>query len=224
LIDGTSGGTTAVNDWLERYRGYILIVLVCLILVGGAFVLVQRPTPEPISIATPLIPTATPRPTVAATPTPAPLRVYVSGAVRHPDVYLLPSKSIVKDALQAAGGAIDAADLNRINLALELYDQQQVYIPRLDEVTPAVPLPGSAPPPAATAPGGASAGGKVNLNLNTASLEELDGLPGIGPAIAQRIVDYREANGPFSSPKEIMNVKGIGQATFEKLQDRIVVP
>lgn len=214
---------TAVNDWLEQYRGYILIVLVCLILVGGAFILVQRPTPEPIAIATPVVPTPTLHPTAVPTPTPAPLRVYVSGAVRNPDVYLLPPQSIVKDALDAAGGATETADLNRVNLALELYDQQQVYIPRIGEASPAAPLPDSAPSPTESTPGGTSgSGGKVNLN--TASLEELDSLPGIGPAIAQRIVEYREANGPFSSPEEIMNVKGIGEATFEKLQELIVTP
>jgi len=211
-----------VNDWLERYRGYILIVLVCLILIGGAFILVQRPTPEPIAIATVSIlePTSTPSPTLV--PTPAPLRVYVSGAVRQPDVYVLPPGSIVKDALQAAGGPAAAADLNRVNLALALYDQQQIYIPRQDEATPAAPLPGSAPPPV-TVSDNETANLSGPINLNTATIEQLDALPGIGPAIAQRIVDYRQANGPFATPEDIMNVKGIGQATFEKLQNQITV-
>ncbi|MFZ5916797.1 MAG: helix-hairpin-helix domain-containing protein [Chloroflexota bacterium] len=211
-----------MNDWLERYRGYILIVLVCLILIGGAFILVQRPTPEPIAIATVSIlePTSTPSPTLV--PTPAPLRVYVSGAVRQPDVYVLPPGSIVKDALQAAGGPADAADLNRVNLALALYDQQHIYIPRQDEATPAAPLPGSEPPPV-TVSGNETANLSGPINLNTATIEQLDALPGIGPAIAQRIVDYRQANGPFATPEDIMNVKGIGQATFEKLQNQITV-
>ena len=212
-----------MNDWLVRYRGYILIVLVCLIVIGGAFILVRRPTPAPIDIATPPIPTPTPLPTAPFTPTLSPLRVYVSGAVRTPDVYMLPPSSIVKDAIRAAGGAADDADLDRINLALTVYDQQQVYVPCMGETTPAAPLPGEALSPTSTTSGDvARPGGKVNLN--TADLEQLDALPGIGPALAQRIVDYREANGPFTAPEDIMNVRGIGPATYEQLKDLIVAP
>lgn len=212
-----------MNDWLEQYRGYILIILVCLILIGGAFILVRRPTPEPIVIATAVIPTSTPLPTPTLTPTPAPVRIYVSGAVRTPDVYLLPPDSIVKDAIHAAGGPAGDADLDRINLALALYDQQQVYVPHIGEATPAAPLPSDAAPPAPAASDDTTGtGGKVNLN--TATVEQLDALPGIGPAIAQRIVDYRQANGPFTAPEDIMNVKGIGQATYDKLKDLIVAP
>lgn len=212
-----------VNDWLEQYRGYILIFLVCSILVGGALILVYRPTPEPIVIATAVIPTPTRPATPTLTSTPAPIRVYVSGAVRSPDVYILPPQSIVKDAVQAAGGPADDADLDRINLALALYDQQQVYVPCASETTPAAPLPRSASPPASLASSD-SVGPDGKVNLNTATVEQLDALPGIGPAIAQRIVDYRQTDGPFATPEDIMNVKGIGQATFEKLQDLIIAP
>jgi len=211
-----------VDGWLEQYRGYILIVLLCLILIGGAFILVQRPTPEPIAIATVVASTPTPLPTATFTATPASLRIYVSGAVHVPDVYILPPGSIVKDAIKAAGGSSDDADLVRINLALALYDQQQIYVPRLGEATPAAPLPDGAPPPTLTASSETGdSGGKIDLN--TATLEQLDTLPGIGPAIAQRIIDYRQANGTFASLEEIMEVKGIGQATFEKLQEFVVV-
>jgi len=113
-----------VSGWLEKNRGYILIVLVCLILIGGTFILARRPAPETILVATPAAPTPTSPPTPTVTPTPAPLRVYVSGAVCTPDVYLLPRGSIVKDALQAAGGPADDADLDRVNLALAVRDQQ----------------------------------------------------------------------------------------------------
>jgi competence protein ComEA len=212
-----------VNDWLERYRRYILIVLACLIVIGGAFILMRRPAPAPIDIATPPIPTPTPLLTPSFAPTLSPLRVYVSGAVRTPDVYILPPGCIVKDAIQAAGGPADDADLDRINLALAVYDQQQVYVPCIGETTPAAPLPGEGlPPTSATSGDAASPGGKVNLN--TADLAELDALPGIGPALAQRIVDYREANGPFTAPEEIMNVSGIGPATYERFKDLIVAP
>lgn len=212
-----------MNSGLEKYRGYVFVVLLCLVLVGGALILLKRPAPTPMVIATAVIPTATPLPAPTLTFTPAPLRVYVSGAVHNPDVYLLPANSIVKDAVQAAGGATDDADLVRINLALVLYDQQQVYVPCVGETPPVAPLPGSASPATPVASSSDSlAGGKVNLN--TATLEELDTLPGIGPAIAQRILDYRQTSGPFTAPEDIMNVKGIGPATYDKLKDLITAP
>jgi competence protein ComEA len=148
------------------------------------------------------------------------LRVYVTGAVRRPDVYLFPAGSIVKEAIAAAGGATEDADLDRINLAVQLQDQQQVYVPRRgQEASPVLPLV-SAPP------GGDvdSRSGTVSLvNINAASAVELEALPGIGPTYAQRIVDYRQANGPFAAVEEIMEVKGIGPGTFAKLEGLITV-
>ena len=167
----------------------------------------NRPRPAPIEVITPVLSPALEPP---SSPTPAPLRVYISGAVSHPDVYLLPPQSIVKDALAAAGGPTEEADLDRLNLAMELRDQQQVHVPRRGEAVPA-----------AVPPGGASAGGPININ--TATVEELDALPGVGPAIAGRIVDYREAYGPFATIEAIMNVKGIGSATFEEIKGLITV-
>jgi competence protein ComEA len=197
---------------MERYRGLLVGILALAIVGGGAVLWLKRPQPAPIEIMTP-VPSATPVP--RSSPTPTPLRVYVSGAVYHPDVYLLPPQSIVKDALAAAGGATDEADLERINLAMELSDQQQVHIPRRGEAAPAATSPGGA---ASSAP---SAAGPININ--TATVEELDALPGVGPAIAGRIVDYREAYGAFSMIEEIMNVKGIGPATFEEIKEMIAV-
>ena len=199
-------------DWLERYRGYIVIVLLSLIVLGGMFFFSRRPKPEPIFILTPE-PTATPLPT----PTPRPLRVYVSGAVAHPDVYELSYDSIVKDAIEAAGGPTGEADLNRINLARRVHDEEQIYVPQKGEESFPV-----SPPSGPSAPSSSSQeGGKVNIN--TATAEKLDTLPGVGPSIAQRIIDYRTTNGPFQSIEDIKNVKGIGDATFEKLKDKITV-
>lgn len=144
-----------------------------------------------------------------ATATPRPLRVYVSGAVQFPDVYTLPADSIVKDALRAAGGPTENADLDRINLASPVSDGQHVYVPSQGEENPA-----SYPP-------SSRSGAGQRININTADFNALDSLPGIGPVIAQRILDYRQSHGPFSRPEEIMDVPGIGQATFEKIQDLI---
>jgi competence protein ComEA len=137
------------------------------------------------------------------------VRVYVSGAVHHPDVYTLQPDSIVKDALLAAGGPADDADLERINLALPVADGQHVYVPRQGEEKLPVQPPANQP----------ATGQKVNIN--TADVATLESLSGIGPVLAQRILDYRQANGPFARIEDITNVSGIGQATFEALRDQI---
>ena len=204
-----------MSDWLQRYRGYILITLIYLLISGGMVFFLRQPAPPAIVITTP---TATFVPQPTATPTPTPLRVYVTGAVAHPDVYLLSTGSIIRDALVAAGGAAADADLNRINLAQQVYDQQQIYVPRLGEENPPLPSP---PVSLTSTSGNVQATGKVNIN--TATAEELDTLPGIGPAIAQRIIEYRQTNGPFQSIEEIKNVSGIGDKLFEKLKDLITV-
>jgi competence protein ComEA len=194
------------------HRGHIILYSVLSLIVGGV-VGFFSPHPQPgtpIVVSTP-IPTPTPLPT----PTPAPIRVHVSGAVRQPAVYELTPGSIVQDAVDAAGGPASDADLDCINLALELRDQQQVYVPRQGETGPPPPVSGGDPE------GGGST--EPLININTAITAELETLPRIGPTMAQRIVEYREANGPFAAIEEIQNVPGIGPATFEGLKDRITV-
>jgi competence protein ComEA len=207
-------------EWLERNRGHILVLLINLAVTGGLFFWLQRPVAAPLEI-TPPQPTPAPIITPSAQPplgtaTAALLRVYVTGAVLHPDVYQLPPGSIVKDAIQAAGGASGEADLNRINLAQELRDQQQVVVLRAGES--AVPPPGgeATPPAKDSAPAG-------KVNINTAAADELDTLPGIGAEMARRIMEYRAANGPFKSIEDLERVTGIGDATYQKLKDRITV-
>jgi competence protein ComEA len=192
-----------------KSRVYLILTLVVGLIAGGAVVyFTMRATPPstPIVVSTPF-PTPTPFPSS----TPAPIRVHVSGAVRQPDVYELPPGSIVKDAIEVAGGPASDADLDGVNLAVELRDQQQVYVPRQGEVAPMVP---------AVSGGEISAG---SVNINTATAAELEALSGVGPKTAQTIVEYREANGPFKSIEDIMNVPGIGEGTFEKIRDEITV-
>ncbi len=190
------------------------IVRTAFLLIVGAIVLwviytiLKRPDP---SLA-PITVTLQPRPTLdPATPTPATINVYVSGAVNKPDVYALSLGSLVKDAMAIAGGATAEADLDHINLALKLSDQMQVYVPRKGE---AVPTPRSS---------GGSSTLTSPININTASAEELDVLPGIGPSLAKTIIDYRTTNGPFKTIEDINNVKGIGDALFAKIKDSITV-
>ncbi len=183
-----------------------------LVVVGAiAFLVIYTILKRPEPASPPLVITLQPRPTAEpATPTLATINVYVSGAVHQPDVYALPLNSIVKDAIAAAGGATADADLDRINLASHLSDQMHVHVPRQGEASP---TPDKKSPATPSAP----------ININTATLEELDALPGIGPALAKVIVDYRTTNGPFKKIEDINNVKGIGDALYAKLKDLITV-
>lgn len=154
--------------------------------------------------------------------------VHVAGAVRDPGVVELPVGSRVQAALDATGGAATDADLDTLNLAALLVDGQQVYVPRVGE-DPGGGAPGSgaggSATPAAPDPGGAAGGapGGVLVDLNTADSTTLQTLPGVGPAIAQRIIDHRDQNGPFASVEALDAVSGIGPASMARLRDLVTV-
>jgi competence protein ComEA len=136
-------------------------------------------------------------------------------------VYTLPPTSIIADAIAAAGGPSDDADLDRVNKAIPLSDGMQVYVPHAAEAAapqPVAPVPAKAAAARETDAVGASEGGAL-VDINIATLAELDTLPGVGPATAQRIIDGR----PYGSIEDLMRVRGIGQATFDKLKERITV-
>ena len=199
------------------WRGYVGISLVWLAILAGVLLFTRRPADQPIEILPP--PTAAPTATSLPTSTPRPLRVDIAGAVRDPRVYTLSPGSIVADAIAAAGGPAEDADLDRINKAIELQDGVQVYVPRIAE-TPPVPAVSpsntAAPPAERSAPPVTLAG---PIDLNTATLAELESLPGIGPKIAQLIVDGR----PYAQPEDLLDVKGIGPATLAKIRDLVTV-
>jgi competence protein ComEA len=205
----------------HAWRGYIGLSLVWFVILGIALFVTRQPASQPIEILPPptLQPTLTPLPS----PTPGPLRVDVAGAVRTPGVYTLPAASIISDAIAAAGGPSDDADLDRVNKAVPLTDGMQVYVPHMADVAAPQPVE-PVPPKAASVPltetgavGDSEEG--AHLDINTATLAELDTLPGIGPATAQRIIDGR----PYGAIEDLLRVKGIGQATFDKLKERIMV-
>jgi competence protein ComEA len=179
----------------------VLIGVIAGFLLAGALLVISRsPAGAPIS----LLPA----------PTKAPLVVQVLGAVPRPGVYEFPEGSRVRDAIDAAGGLLTDADVSAMNLAAPLQDGQQLEIP----------LTGGAvgtPPPEAPATQAPNAGDLVNIN--TATLDQLDALPGIGPTTAQKIIDYRNLHGPFQKIEDIMNVSGIGPATFDKLKSLISI-
>ena len=152
--------------------------------------------------------------------------VHVTGAVARPGVVTLGAGSRVADAVDAAGGANADADTEQLNLARVLSDGEQIRVPRVGEV-----LPDPAPPPTGAAGTGArTASGKPGdggasgtVNINTASASELEKLPGIGPALAQRIVEYRDSHGPFASVDALTDVPGIGKAKLEALREQATV-
>jgi competence protein ComEA len=146
-------------------------------------------------------------------PTPGPLQVHVAGAVVNPGVYTLPRHAIGFDALQAAGGSQERADLDRVNLASELEDGQRLYIPFMPEANSSL---ASAAPALMDDP-------QIQLDINSADPSELETLPGIGPSLAQKIVEYRDEHGLFNSVDELLAVSGIGPAKLDQLRDLIRV-
>ncbi|GIV05508.1 MAG: hypothetical protein KatS3mg016_1083 [Fimbriimonadales bacterium] len=174
--------------------------------------------------ATQIPPTTEPNP-LPESPPPTTLAVHVAGAVKQPGVYHLSPNSRVEDAIRQAGGATANADLDVLNLAETLTDGQKIYVPRK----------GEAPPPTvvANAPHSTTQANlrsakstsavRFPLDLNTATAEQLEAIPGIGPVLAQRIVDYRRTNGRFQSVDELLEVQGIGQKRLETMRPYVVV-
>ena len=146
--------------------------------------------------------------------------VDVAGAVASPGVVELKDGARVADALDAAGGLAEDADLTSVNRAALLTDGQRVYVPRVGEQVAPVEGDGSG---GVAADGAQSTATGQAVNINDADLAELDALPGVGPATAQAIIDDREANGPFTAPEDLMRVSGIGEKKYEKLKSSICV-
>lgn len=139
------------------------------------------------------------------------IMVHISGAVNSPGILRLDSSKRVVDALDLAGGARDDADLDRVNLAARLHDEEKIYIPKVGEVQENMTTLVSSP---------SSSGPASKININSADLNELTKIPGVGEKTAQKILDYR-ANNSFSSIEDIKNVPGIGDKKFESMKDYI---
>lgn len=190
----------------------IVIALIALAAVGlvGGYGVAMRAKPKAAKIAlSPAGPTAKAGRQVY---------VHVGGAVHRPGLYELPDGSRVFDAVRAAGGATDDADLDSLNLASKVKDGDKVLVPVRIE-------PGADPPTSGAPAGPSSAGGAQGglVNLNSATAEQLDALPGVGPSTAQKIIAYRTEHGGFRTVDELMEVPGIGPAKFEELKDLVTV-
>lgn len=174
-------------------------ILFGLFLAALVWVVARNPTGEPVIL----------RPA----PTEKPVVVYITGAVPRPGVYALPKNARVQDAISAAGGFLAEAEKSQINLAALIEDGEKLDIPYVEGASPILVTP---MPEVVTST-------TELINLNTASALELEALPGIGPTTAQKIVDYREQNGPFINAEDIINVSGIGPGTYERIKDLITV-
>lgn len=148
-------------------------------------------------------------PYAVASSEPAALYVHVFGAVERPGLYRLPDGSRVVDVIAAASGLTADADTAAVNLARRLADGEQLYVPAIGEVAPG--------------PAGSAPAGDGRVNLNTADAAALDTLPRIGPALAERILQWRDANGRFTSVEDLLAVPGIGEKMLENLRELVTV-
>lgn len=186
-----------------------LAAVVAVGLAAGLAWLALRPAPLPVELA---LPRAAPVQAAAGDDAPAgEVTVHAAGAVITPGVYRLPTRSRVSDLLTAAGGATPDADLDQLNLAAPLADGERILVPRRGETVSAA---------TGTASGSQSS---TKVDLNTATAEELDKLPGIGPATAEAIIRHRETRGRFRSVTELLEVRGIGEAKLEQLRPLVKV-
>lgn len=164
---------------------------------GLLFLLLSPPRGHPILLEPP--------------PTPSPLRVHVTGAVAHPGVLRLPPDSIVADAIAAAGGSTALAQLEALNLAAPVHDGDRILVPG---------GPVDAPAGSPRAPG-ATPLEATHIPLNRATAAELDLLPGIGPSLANAIVEYRQTHGPFDTVDQLLDVPGIGPSKLAAIRDLV---
>jgi competence protein ComEA len=174
-------------------------ILLGLFLAALVWVVARNPTGEAV--------------TLRPVPTDKPLVVHITGAVPRPGVYALPRGARVQDVISAAGGFLAEAEKADINLAAPLEDGEKLDIPFIEGASPVLATPEETVVVATT----------ELININTASQAELESLPGIGPTSAQKIIEYREANGPFLNTEDIINVQGIGTGTYERIKDLITV-
>ena len=222
------------TDRVRELRGDPRVAIAALVLVALAAGVVWyrlgagTSTPAPTNRRSPA--TSAPAATGSATGSPATggaaagkkgerVTVHVAGAVARPGVYDLGAGAWVIDAVEAAGGGVPDADLNRLNLAAKVADGQRVLVQRVGEAA-AGPAAGAG---AGSAPGGGAADPSGLVSLNSATPAELEALPGIGPTLAEAIIAERERRGGFRSVNELRDVRGIGEKRFADLKDKVTI-
>nr|WP_307831354.1 ComEA family DNA-binding protein [Nucisporomicrobium flavum] len=209
VFGGGAGPRLGAFDPGRRGVKALAAVAAVVVLVAALIAWRSRPRVEPVPLPSTEAVTGAPVTSSAA----AEVVVAVGGKVRRPGLVQLAPGARVADALQAAGGAVPGVDVAPLNLARKVVDGELIMV----GVTP----PPGAAPSAPAGPGSAAGGGLVNLN--TATLADLDTLPGVGPVLAQRILDARDAQGGFKAVSDLRKVDGIGDARFEQLKDLVTV-
>jgi competence protein ComEA len=192
----------------------IIIGLACIILAYSLYGFTER-NDDSRSLNSDTVPApAENTPPAAQNGTGSEIVIYISGGVNKPGVYKLSQGSRVVDAVNLAGGFAPGADAARINLAMLIKDEMQINVPYMAAA-------------AVTAAAPAGKAGTANtadqININTASQTELDKLPGIGPALAERIIEYRTANGPFRDITDLKKIPGIGESKYNQFKDKVTL-
>jgi competence protein ComEA len=206
-VDGEHAARRALAAFDPGRRAVRALAVVVLVVgaLAGLLAWRSRPHAEPIAVAPPAVSTTS--------PSTAGILVAVAGRVNRPGLVRLPAGARVADAIEAAGGVQPGTDLAYLNLARKLIDGELLLV-------------GVSPPPGTEQAGPATHGdgpGTGPVNLNTATVAELDRLPGVGPVLAQRIVDHRTRHGGFRSVDELRMVDGVGEARYAQLKDLITV-
>jgi competence protein ComEA len=210
-VPGGTRGVSGVRGLVERHRfGAVVLLIVLVAAVGTAIALSSR---QPVAEAAPPLPAAiSAAPSFAAattSATPTTLVVSVVGRVAHPGLVTLPDGSRVADALRAVGGVIPGTNDMALNLARRLADGEQIYV--------GIPVPVAAQPADPDVPDDASGVPAAKVDLNTATEEALETLPGVGPAMAQHILTWRNQHGHFDSISQLREVEGIGDGRYAKI-------
>ena len=208
----------------RRQLSIYAALAVIVVAIGVRYLVATQAGAQPPGVSLAALPSAAPAaasPAVSpsATAAAAVVVAYVCGAVRRPGVYTFAQGARITDLIAKAGGATGAAELETVNLAALLTDGQQVVVP--ERGAPGVAV--AASDPAATSAGSGVVAAGAPVNLNTATMAELDTLPGVGPSTAQKILDYRTAQGGFKSVEDLNNVSGIGDVTFAELKDLVTI-
>ena len=204
------------DEWKEKWESWSLLVkgtaiggvLLLLVGVGGLFSKKEEAVEDVTVVETTVLAEKTEVSTTQETV----IFVDIKGAVKNPGVYQMKSGDRVKDALDAAGGLTDEADSQKVNLAQRVEDQMVIVVPKVGEEATEIP--------AGVTSKEAAKDGKVNIN--TATVEELKTLKGVGEKKAEAIIEYRKKNGSFKTKEDLMKVRGIGKKLFESFQERIV--
>ena len=204
------------DEWKEKWESWslsakgavIAVVLLLLVAVGGLLPKKEEAVEEIEAVVT----TVLAEKTEVSTTQEAVIFVDIKGAVKNPGVYQMKVGDRVKDALDAAGGLTEEADSQKVNLAKRLEDQMVIVVPKVGEEAEEIPA-------GATSKEEAKEG---KVNINTATVEELKTLKGVGEKKAEAIIEYRKKNGSFQTKEDLMKVRGIGKKLFESFQERIV--